>query len=98
MDGGGYSNDGYVGGPGDPGYNNNFNKGGGEVDGAEVVVVRRANLSDSQLKKEKFRIMKNVVLISFSFLFLFTAFQSMANLQSSINKVGKMHVDGTARP
>ena len=31
--------------------------------------------------------MKNVVIISFSFMLLFTAFQSMANLQSSINKV-----------
>ena len=39
------------------------------------------------MRSEKRRMMKNVILISFSFLLLFTAFQSMANLQSSINKV-----------
>merc|ERR1712223_1613164 len=37
-------------------------------------------------KIAKRRILKNVVIISFSFMLLFTAFQSMANLQSSINK------------
>lgn len=36
---------------------------------------------------EKFGMLKNVVVISFAFMFLFTAFNSMANLQSSINKV-----------
>ena len=36
---------------------------------------------------EKRLILKNVVAISFSFMILFTAFQSMAALQSSINKV-----------
>ncbi|XP_037084786.1 UNC93-like protein [Pollicipes pollicipes] len=34
---------------------------------------------------ERWRIIKNVVAISFSFMCLFTAFQSMSNLQSSIN-------------
>ena len=34
------------------------------------------------------RIMKNVVVISVAFMIQFTAFQSMAALQSSINKVG----------
>ena len=33
------------------------------------------------------RIMKNVVVISVAFMIQFTAFQSMAALQSSINKV-----------
>ena len=34
------------------------------------------------------RIMKNVVVVSAAFMVQFTAFQSMAALQSSINKVG----------
>ena len=44
-------------------------------------------MSEDEMRSEKRRMMKNVILISFSFLLLFTAFQSMANLQSSINKV-----------
>ena len=36
---------------------------------------------------EKRRVYRNVVVISASFLFLFTAFQSVALLQSSLNKV-----------
>ena len=50
---------------------------------------RRMDLSQEQLRSEKRRIMKNVIVISFAFLLLFTAFQSMAALQSSINKVRK---------
>ena len=45
------------------------------------------DLSQDELRSEKRRIMKNVIVISFAFLLLFTAFQSMAALQSSINKV-----------
>ena len=48
---------------------------------------RFANMTDEEKKREKRGIMKNVIIISFSFMLLFTAFQSMANLQSSINKV-----------
>ena len=44
-------------------------------------------LSDDEKKRLKRGIMKNVVIISFAFMLLFTAFQSMANLQSSLNKV-----------
>ena len=44
-------------------------------------------LSDEEKKSLKRGIMKNVVIISFAFMLLFTAFQSMANLQSSLNKV-----------
>lgn len=36
-------------------------------------------------KKIKRRVMKNVLLIGFSWILLFTAFQSIANLQSSLN-------------
>jgi hypothetical protein len=38
-------------------------------------------------KKEKFAILKNVLLISFGFTLLFTAYNSAAALQSSVNKV-----------
>lgn len=68
-----------------PDSNDNVPKGSSNV----TAVVRRDDLSESELRREKFRVMRNVVLISFSFLLLFTAFQSMANLQSSINKVSK---------
>jgi len=44
-------------------------------------------LTPEQRKKEKRKITKNVYVISLGFLFLFTAFQSLQNLQSSLNKV-----------
>ncbi|KAG7155753.1 UNC93-like protein [Homarus americanus] len=37
-------------------------------------------------RKEKFAIMKNIIIISVAFTFLFTSYNSMANLQSSINE------------
>lgn len=43
-------------------------------------------LTPEQRKKEKRKITKNVYVISLGFLFLFTAFQSLQNLQSSLNK------------
>jgi len=54
---------------------------------------RFANLNELEIRLAKRGIIKNVVIISFSFMLLFTAFQSMANLQSSINKVAGL---GTA--
>lgn len=36
-------------------------------------------------KSEKWRILKNIAVISFAFMVQFTAFQGTANLQSSIN-------------
>ena len=48
---------------------------------------RYANMTEEEKRRVKRGIMKNVVIISFSFMLLFTAFQSMANLQSSLNKV-----------
>ena len=42
-------------------------------------------LSPEEVKREKFKINKNIIIISFGFLFLFTAFQSLQNLQSSLN-------------
>ena len=39
-----------------------------------------------QHAQSNFTIMKNVVVVSFAFLLLFTSFQSLQNLQSSLNK------------
>ena len=55
--------------------------------GPSKKVGRLAQMTDEEKSSAKRGIMKNVVVISFSFMLLFTAFQSMANLQSSINKV-----------
>ena len=44
-------------------------------------------MTEAERKREKRLIYKNVLLISFSFLLLFVAFESMAKLQSSINAV-----------
>ncbi len=54
---------------------------------SDKVRAKFANMSEEETKVAKRGIMKNVVVISFAFMLLFTAFQSMANLQSSINKV-----------
>ena len=48
---------------------------------------RLDGLSQEERRTLKRGIIKNVVIISFAFMLLFTAFQSMANLQSSLNKV-----------
>ncbi|XP_053401423.1 protein unc-93 homolog A-like [Mercenaria mercenaria] len=37
-------------------------------------------------KMTKFQVLKNLVVVSIAFLFLFTAFQSLSNLQSSLNR------------
>ena len=46
-------------------------------------------MTEAERKREKRLIYKNVLLISFSFLLLFVAFESMAKLQSSINAVSR---------
>ena len=51
------------------------------------MFLERMNAAVSP-KSPSGRIMKNVVVISVAFMIQFTAFQSMAALQSSINKVG----------
>jgi len=61
---------------------NGNNKGG--------AVASRCNVDDmtpEEIRVEKRGILKNVLLISMAFLLLFTAFQSMSALQSSINQV-----------
>ncbi|KAK8737945.1 hypothetical protein OTU49_004314 [Cherax quadricarinatus] len=53
--------------------------------------VLGAKVLTPEEKKERLAITKNIIIISVAFTFLFTSYNSMANLQSSINKV-----DGTA--
>ncbi|XP_018010588.1 UNC93-like protein isoform X2 [Hyalella azteca] len=43
-------------------------------------------MDPTQTKAMKFGIMKNIIVISIAFTFLFTAYNAMANLQSSINE------------
>lgn len=45
-----------------------------------------ALLTPSERKRQKMLIMKNILVISCGFLFLFTAYQSLQNLQSSLNR------------
>ena len=42
-------------------------------------------MTPNERRKEKRKVTKNIFMISFGFLFLFTAFQSLQNLQSSLN-------------
>ena len=49
------------------------------------------DMSPAEIRQEKSSIMKNVLVISFAFLLLFTSFQSMSFLQSSINKVSRFN-------
>ena len=46
----------------------------------------------ADINAEKRHIIKNLLVVSFGFLFLFTAFQSLSNLQSSLNKVDGLGV------
>ena len=49
-------------------------------------------MSPQDIKKEKRRIMKNIVLISLCFLFVFNAYNGLARLQSSLHRDGGMGV------
>lgn len=44
-----------------------------------------SSMTPAEIKQEKMRIWKNITVISLSFMCLFTAFNSVSNLQSSIN-------------
>lgn len=45
-----------------------------------------SNISVDDIPLTKCQILRNVVAVSFGFLFLFTSFQSLTNLQSTLNK------------
>ena len=49
-------------------------------------VSKSIKTPDTQPKMTKNQILKNLIVLSVSYLFLFTAFQSLQNLQSSLNK------------
>lgn len=52
---------------------------------SEDVKVPDTGFADDNAEKR--HIVKNLLVVSFGFLFLFTAFQSLSNLQSSLNQV-----------
>ncbi|KAK7115237.1 UNC93-like protein [Littorina saxatilis] len=57
------------------------------INGYEMDVKKGASdYETSEIPMSTLRILKNVLVVSTGFLFLFTAFQSMANLQTSLNK------------
>jgi len=58
----------------------------------ELEAASSATASPEDVAAEKRRIYRNVLIISFSFLLLFTAFESMSKLQSSINTVDGLGV------
>jgi len=78
-----FDNRGYMDTEGGGGSDYNANNKAQEAAGRTSV----ENMTAEEIKAEKKGILKNVFLISFAFLLLFTAFQSMSALQSSINKV-----------
>ncbi|KAL3858705.1 hypothetical protein ACJMK2_008966 [Sinanodonta woodiana] len=49
-------------------------------------IVPLETTSEKTFKMTKFQIIKNVLVVSLGFLFLFTSFQSLSNLQSSLNR------------
>ena len=73
------------------------NMGFEDTEGGKVSVRGNNNNGHFRKKKtghlreeEKLHIYKNLLLISFSFLLLFTAYESMSKLQSSINSVANL--------
>merc|ERR1719220_1282134 len=63
-----------------------------DVRGIHNKASRAPELTSKQIQQEKRAIYKNLFLISFAFLLLFVAFESMSKLQSSINVVGGLGV------
>ena len=57
----------------------------GVYDEIEESQFTDSELSESDLKEEKRMYMKNLFILSFSFMFVFTAYLSIRNLQSSLN-------------
>ncbi|XP_031570929.1 protein unc-93 homolog A-like [Actinia tenebrosa] len=55
------------------------------IDSQNAKTLDVSMMTPAQKRREKIAILKNVLTISMGFLFLFTAFQSLQNLQSSLN-------------
>lgn len=69
------------------------NKGGDEKATVESELsIQNATIvvEEPIIIQSNFTIIKNVVVVSFGFLLLFTSFQSLSNLQSSLNKDGNL--------
>lgn len=58
---------------------------GVDYKGTNASIEDADSMTPENKRKEKIYITKNVIIISGGFLFLFTAFQSLQNLQSSLN-------------
>lgn len=54
--------------------------------GSTKELVEKGNEVAASIFRQRFVILKNIIVISLSFLLLFTAFQSLSNLQSSVNR------------
>ena len=57
-----------------------------DVYGSDVIVVREAEMSAEDIRLEKRKHMKNIILISLAFLMNFNAYQGLARLQSSLHR------------
>ncbi|CAH1778622.1 unnamed protein product [Owenia fusiformis] len=55
-----------------------------------------STMDPKDIKRAKLRIYKNIIVVSFGFLFNFTAFSSLSNLQSSLNKEEGLGTGGLA--
>ena len=71
-------------------FNNNNKSSSNEKKAREAR--ESARLSEEEVRAETRIIYKNLLLISFAFLLLFVAFESMAKLQSSINVVSVLNI------
>ena len=57
-----------------------------ERDGKKEGLRSVDKMTDEEIKKEKFRIMRNILLVSLAFLFNFTSFMSLSRHQSSLHQ------------
>ena len=62
--------------------------------GSSGVTLTPTIKQPAEVKMSKARILKNLLVVSFGFLCLFTSFNSLANLQSSLNKDEGLGVGG----
>ena len=66
------------------------------VDSDQNYAEKGTEKAEPMYPMTKMQIIKNLLVVSFGFLFLFTSFQSLANLQSSLNKVEGLGTWGLA--
>ena len=69
------------------------------AEGSTAMELKQNGHGASETEKfpmSKFQMLKNLLVISFAFCFLFTAFQSLSNLQSTLNKEEGVGTGGLA--